>query len=64
MKSNNIPIVPQTYYEVQYLENEKIKLPGADEIKKNGLSDELREQLLNPNAQFDNDLVVFMAQFW
>ena len=60
MKITNL--IPQTY-EVQYLKEKRIKLPSVEEIKKNGLSDELKTQLLNPNSRFDNDLVVFMAQF-
>jgi len=55
MKNNNL--IPQTC-EVQYLK-ENIKLPSVEEIKKNGLSDELKEQLLNPNAKFDGDIVAF-----
>jgi hypothetical protein len=48
---------------IKYIENkpveERIELPSVEEIQKNGISSELREQLLNPNAKFDGDLIVF-----
>jgi hypothetical protein len=54
----NIYINQKPTEEIQYLENKKIQLPSVAEIQKNGISAELKAQLLDPQASFSSEIEV------